>query len=215
MTKYLNETIKKYLDDLSAKLPAPGGGSASAAVAAVGVGLLGMAANFTLEKKGYEACQDEIKKILEKLESARARLSELIDLDVEVYGKVSGVYRLPKNTDEEKLHREKQIQDTLKEAMKVPYEIVRICQDMIKAAHRLVDIGNKNLVSDVGCGVLFLSAAAKSAKLNVEINLKFINDTGFVNKVLSDIESITSGSLNIVDETVLKTEKKISPHTNC
>jgi methenyltetrahydrofolate cyclohydrolase len=208
--KYVNEPLKKYLDDLFSRLPAPGGGSASASAAALGVGLLGMAANFTLDKKGYESCRDEIKAMLVKLESAKKRLSELIDLDVQAYEKFSEIYKLPKNTDEEKKRREDKMQETLKEAMKVPYEIMFICVDAIKTAGRLVDICNKNLVSDVGCGVLLLDAAMKSAGLNVDINLKSISDSGFVGKVLCEMDSAVSDDLKgIIRDILLKTERDI------
>ncbi|TBR15974.1 hypothetical protein EPO66_05245, partial [bacterium] len=45
---YINKSIKKYLEDLSAKKPVPGGGSASALTAALGSSLISMVVNFTL-----------------------------------------------------------------------------------------------------------------------------------------------------------------------
>lgn len=210
MAKYLDESVRKYLDDLSARLPAPGGGSASALAAATGVGLLAMAANFTLGKKGYESCQEKIKIILEKLGAARLKLQELIDLDVEAYGRISKVYGLPKNTVKERIYRDEQVQAALKEAMLVPLDIFNICGEMIEAADSLADIANKNLISDVGCGALFLGAAMKSAKLNVDINLKSIKDAGFVSKTRSGMEQVIRNCSGISENVFLKTEKEVN-----
>lgn len=194
MIEYLNSSLKKYLDDLAARLPAPGGGSASALVASTGAALLSMTANFTLEKKGYEQYQDEIKGILSELNKALKRLYELIDLDVKTYEKVSAVYRLQKNTEEEKKQREQQLQAVLKEAAEVPYEILVISGNMLALSERLAVIGNKNLISDVGCGAEFLVSAINSAKLNVDINLKSINDPAFVSEKRRNIENIAGKS---------------------
>ena len=68
---YIDDSMKKYLDDLSARIPAPGGGSASALVGATGLSCLLMVANFTTNKKGYEQYQNEIKKITSELESIK------------------------------------------------------------------------------------------------------------------------------------------------
>jgi len=187
---YIEKTLKKYLDDLGAKLPAPGGGSASALVSATGTALLSMTSNFTVDKKGYEQYQEEIKEILSELESGQKRLCELIDIDVKVYEKVATAYKLPKNTDDEKRIREQQIQQVLKEALEVPYEIITVSQKMIIIAERLTVIGNKNLISDVGCGTNFLLAGIESAKFNVDINLKYITDKDYVKIKRESVEKV-------------------------
>lgn len=178
--KYINQPIEKYLNDLAARLPAPGGGSAAALVASTGVSLLCMVANFTIDKKGYEQYQEEIKEILKKLEASNKRLQDLIDLDIAVYEKVSAAYKLPKNTEQEKLERDNKIQEVLKEAMSVPWEIMEIAVDSVPFAEKLSKIGNKNLISDITCAMEFLNSAINSAIHNIEINLKSITDRAFV-----------------------------------
>ncbi|MFB0526548.1 MAG: cyclodeaminase/cyclohydrolase family protein, partial [bacterium] len=95
MGDYRSERLEKYVDDLAAKLPAPGGGSVVALVGALGVGLLSMVSNFTLGKEKYKQSEEEIKKILDRSEDLRKRLTELVDEDIRVYDKVSGAYKLP------------------------------------------------------------------------------------------------------------------------
>ena len=69
---YKDSLVKTYLDDLSAKLPAPGGGSAAALSAAMGAGLISMVVNFTLGKPKYAAYENQLKEIIEKSEKLRS-----------------------------------------------------------------------------------------------------------------------------------------------
>ena len=61
---YRNQSIKKYLDDLAAKKPAPGGGSAAALAGAVGVALLSRAVNFTVGKDQYKHYEQQLQKLV-------------------------------------------------------------------------------------------------------------------------------------------------------
>ena len=83
--KYKDESLKKYLDDLAARLPAPGGGSAAAFNAAIGAALISMVVNFTLGKPRYAEYENELKKMLEKSERLREEFLNLADLDVTAY----------------------------------------------------------------------------------------------------------------------------------
>ena len=172
--KYLNSSVKKYLDDLSAGIPAPGGGSASALVSAVGVSCLLMVVNFTIGKKGYEAHTDELKEILAKLSVLNAQLSADIDEDIVAYLELSGAYKLPKDDKS----RNEKIHQALKNALSVPVRILEISNQAKPFAARLSEIGNKNLLSDVDCGISFLQAAIESAKANIDVNLKAIEKAG-------------------------------------
>jgi formiminotetrahydrofolate cyclodeaminase len=82
---YKEQTLKKYLDDLAAKLPAPGGGSAAALAAALGASLISMVVNFTLGKPKYAEYEKGLKQILSKSERLREEFLNLVDLDVTAY----------------------------------------------------------------------------------------------------------------------------------
>jgi len=187
--KYLDASIKKYLDDLSAKLPAPGGGSAAALVSAAGVSCLLMVANFTVDKKGYEQYQQELKNLLKQLTTSHLLLTALIDEDVNVYTTLSSAYKTKDG---------KKIQNALKNAISVPCKILEISIETIPLAGQLSKIGNKNLISDVACGVSFLRAGIESAKFNIDINLKFVDAAGFVKKTKTKYQKmlkIASGNI--------------------
>ncbi len=82
---YCDESLKKYLDDLSAKLSAPGGGSAAAVSASMGTALISMVINFTLGKQKYSQYEIELKEMLIKSEKLRVEFIDLVDQDVLAY----------------------------------------------------------------------------------------------------------------------------------
>lgn len=209
MAEYLSMSLKKYIDDLAAKLPAPGGGSASALVGALGIASLSMACNFTTGKEKYKPVAEEVKQILSKLETLRIKLMNLIQKDIDTYQQFSQVYALPKTTEEEKKIRSEKLQAVLKSAIEVPMEMVRLCREGIEYSKRLVEIGAKNLISDVGCGAIFLLAAIEGAKLNVEINLQNITDKEFVEINYSELNSLIADIVSIKQDIVNRTEQSI------
>ncbi len=177
---YYDGPFKTWADDLASKKPAPGGGSAAALVGVSGCALLSMVGNFTVGKKKYKDVEAEIQSLLDEVETCRAALAKLVDEDVNQYGKVTAAYGMPKGTEEEKQARKNAIQEALKAAMSVPLEACRLARQALLLAPILLEKGNKNLVSDVGVGAQCLACAWRSAWLNVEINLSFLKDEGFV-----------------------------------
>ncbi len=171
--KYLNKSIKAYLKDLSSNLPAPGGGSASALTAALGVSLLLMVANFTTGKK-YKKAESTIKKIIRQLGSYKKTLELLIDKDVEVYRKVDSALKSPISPKRSAL-----LETALKNAAGVPLEVCETSHLALKKVPLFLKKGNKNLLSDVECAKALLKSAFRAAKINVGINLKYIKDKKF------------------------------------
>jgi methenyltetrahydrofolate cyclohydrolase len=173
---YIKGSVEKYLDDLAARKPAPGGGSAAALQAAIGVALMSMAANYT---------KDGAQEILKKTEDARKKLQGLIDADVEAYGKLS------KASKESGAGSQGPGDELYKEAARVPYEICKIAASCLKLCNELIECGNKNLITDTAIAVICLEGAFFSAKYNVYVNLKYIKDMDFIgniHKVLQPLE---------------------------
>lgn len=162
---YCNRTLKEYLNDLAARIPAPGGGSAAALNAALGVSLLSMVINFTLGKPRYAQYEEELKKALEKTEKLRQEFLRLVDLDVTAY-------------------KSKNIRDCLD----VPFMIARLCFEGAKLCPGLVKKGNVNLISDVACAAICLEAAFAAAYFNVEINLKSFPDKKLAARIRRELQ---------------------------
>ncbi|MDD5136222.1 MAG: cyclodeaminase/cyclohydrolase family protein [Candidatus Omnitrophica bacterium] len=181
---YINGPIKDYLNDLAAKKPAPGGGSAAALAGAIGVSLMSMVANYTAGNPKYKVNEAEMADILKRSEKYRAGLQALIDKDVEAYARLSsGMKKVAKDSPE--------LDKLFKEAMEPPFEMCKIAAEALGLCKRLVGAGNKNLITDTAIAAIMLESAFFSAKFNVYINLKYIKDIDFVggiHKVLSPLE---------------------------
>jgi glutamate formiminotransferase/formiminotetrahydrofolate cyclodeaminase len=173
---YIDEPLKKYLDEAASGASTPGGGSVAALAGALGAALTSMVCNFTVGKKKYKDVEADVAQILSEVEELRGRLLELMVEDTRVYGQVSAAYGMPRGTPEEKEARSEAIQSALKAAMGAPLEAAICCHKILKLNEPLVEKGNQNLISDVGVAVLLAESAMRSAILNVEINLSYIKD---------------------------------------
>lgn len=184
---YSEKPLNEYCKALSSKSPAPGGGSASALVGAAGAALLGKVANFTAGKEKYKGVEKEMTRILERSGALRENFTRLCSEDAIVYKKLSGAFKLPKENGT----RKKKIQEALKEATGVPFEICKAAHGAIKLALLAARKGNVNLITDSGIASLMLKCAFQSGLLNIEINLKSITDNEFImnlRKVLEPME---------------------------
>jgi len=184
---YINESLKRYIDDLAAKLPAPGGGSAAALSGALGIALLEMVCNFTIGKEKYKAVEQDVHAHLDSLKKIREEFSSLIDEDVKTYTSICGAYK----SKDKKL-----IDKALKDGYDISLKMCALSKDAIGIAKDLSKKGNLNLITDVGCGAELLDAAFNSGIINAKINLKGIEDKDFVskeNKVLESLKKEWSG----------------------
>lgn len=206
---YLESTIADYLSRCSADRPTPGGGSVSALAAALGITMGEMAANFTVKREKFKEVEPRVKEVLAALESEQEKVLRAIDEDSVAYEKLSRAYKLPRTTDEEKAARKAEIQQALKGALAVPLHLVRSCVAVLKELDRLVDVANPNLISDVGVSAVLVEAALRGAKLNVEINLAYLEDPELVASTRQEVEDNArqAGALAIAITT--RVEKQI------
>jgi glutamate formiminotransferase/formiminotetrahydrofolate cyclodeaminase len=176
---YMDQPMRHFMDKLASKSPEPGGGSVAALTGALGAALVGMVANLTLGKEKYKDVQPQVETLLAESEKLRAAMQDLIQKDTEAYGALSEVYKMPKNTDAEKAARTAKMQEALKKACQVPFDIGLRSLDVAKLALKAAEIGNVGAVSDAGVAVLLARACAESAALNVKINVNSIKDEEF------------------------------------
>jgi len=179
---YKDGSLKKYLDDLAAKLPAPGGGSAAAFNAAMAAALISMVVNFTLGKPKYAKYEKELKDILNKSEALRKEFLRLTDLDVIAY-------------------RSKDARDSLN----TPFMTARLCAEGMKLCAPLVEKGNVNLISDVAVAAILLESAFAAAYFNVEINLKTLDDKKLAQGIRSEL--VRKGEM--IKKIRIATEEKV------
>lgn len=194
---YSRSSIKKYLDDLAAKKPAPGGGSASALEAALACALISMVAQFTISNKKYAACKEIAKETLEKAEELRARLLGLVDEDVRAYTELSRAIACGKIYSK----KPDRLDSLYRAACDVPYNTARCTNEALNLCAELVKFGNKNLITDTAIAALMLESAFRGAKFNVYNNLKYIKESAYAEKVHK--------VLSVLEETVPKTKEEI------
>lgn len=195
-----DKSVQNFLDELAGKASTPGGGSAAAVMGAMSAALLSMVANLTVGKKKYEGVEADMQKLLQRTEELRDRLTGMIEADVEVFDKVMTAYGMPKDSDEEKTQRASAIQIALKEATDVPLECARQCAEVIRLSEPMAEMGNTNVISDAGVGVMAAHAALRSAALNVYINIGGIKDEEFVQDRSRQLEEILEGMDRLTDE---------------
>ena len=193
MTMIKDMTIQTFLDELASKASTPGGGGGAAVNGAIGAALISMVANFTIGKKGYEDVQDEFTNILNESEDLRAKLTDAIKDDVDVFNRVMAAYGMAKETDEEKRLRTESIQAALKEATDVPLTCAKLCRQVINLSELAAEKGNTNVISDAGVALLAGYAGLRSAALNVYINIGGIKDKEFADGRRQQLEELLDG----------------------
>ncbi|MBA3623350.1 MAG: cyclodeaminase/cyclohydrolase family protein [Methylibium sp.] len=183
-------STEAFLDALASGNATPGGGSAAAVMGAMAAALVSMVCNLTIGKKGYESAEAEMKSVLGEAEALRTRLLEMVPQDIAAFDWLMAGYKLPKGTDAEKSARSAAIQKGLQGATQVPLDCAVACAEVMRLTARAVEVGNVNVISDVGVGVLAGWAALRSAALNVHINAPQIKDREFAESRLAQLEEL-------------------------
>ncbi len=173
--------INRFLEKLSSDTPTPGGGSASALAGALSASLVEMVAGLS-KKKGNLKLR-EVKEIKKKASAIRRRLLRAVNEDAKSYEEVLKAFRLPKDTEKQRLYRSQKIQKAYKKATVIPQLVCKNALKLMEYCRMLSSKGNPNALSDVGVAGYLADAALKGGLLNIEINLGAIKDRTFVQKM--------------------------------
>jgi glutamate formiminotransferase/formiminotetrahydrofolate cyclodeaminase len=200
--KSLNSlTLSQFINETASESPAPGGGSISAAMGAMGVALGTMVANLSAHKKGWDDRWEEFSNHAEKGKTLQNQLMQLIEDDTLAFNRIMDAFSLPKNSAEEKEIRKTAIQQATLNAIEVPLKTMQTAFEGFGLIRQMVKTGNPNSVSDAGVGALALRACIMGAWLNVKINSSSYDDK-------KSIEGLLKMGEHIVSETIL-TEAEI------
>ncbi len=180
-----DETIAAFLDQLAARVPAPGGGATAALHAAQAAALLAMVARYSDGAK-YDAAV--MRHVIDEADGIRADALTLAERDAAAFALVASAYGMAKGTDEEKAARSAAIAVALAGAARPPADVVRLALLLVSLAEELLPTGNKNVITDVAAAAEAARAAAVTAQVNVEVNLRGIDDQA----VKSDIASMAA-----------------------
>lgn len=202
--KILDMNILGYMDVLKTKAPAPGGGAVAGLTAAQGISLTLMVLDLTLGKEKYQEFEELNKEVQEKCNKIYDLLVNAADDDYAAYTKLSEAYKLPKDSEEEKMKRKDAIENTAIAAIESPLKVIELCRDAAVETQRIVGKSNNMAISDLGVAAECFKSASKSSWLNVKINIPCISDQGkkeyYMNRAKILLDEIDQISNDIYDK---------------
>ncbi len=169
---YTTKSCREFVTVLASNEPAPGGGGASALVAAIGTALGNMVGSLTVGKKKYADVEAEIIALQKKCDALQTELLDQVPADAEGFIPLANAYGIPKDDPD----RPRIMEEATITACKVPMHIMELCCEAIDAIEVFAAKGSRLAVSDAGCGAAIVKAALQAASLNVFINTKTLQN---------------------------------------
>jgi methenyltetrahydrofolate cyclohydrolase len=200
MQKLTERPFHDLLAEFASAGPTPGGGSAAALTAAVGLSLVAMVARMPRTKHGTEDDRTALDSALQAVEHLAQHAVDLVNDDAAAYDGVMAAYRHSKATEADKAARRQAIEAALRGAAEVPLEVMRSCRAGLGAALEAARAGNPSASSDVGVAVELLGAALRSAALNVRVNLASLTEEGYVEAVADETSRLETTSAELAAE---------------
>ena len=201
--KLIDFTVKGFADETSRESPAPGGGTISAYMGALGAALGTMVANLSSHKAGWDDRWEEFSTWAERGQAIQAELMTLVDEDTEAFNRIMAAFGLPKGTDEEKAARTVAIQEATLFATEVPLHTMQASIKVFELCRAMAEEGNPNSVSDAGVGVLAARAAVLGAGLNVKINAGGLKDRAAADRLVGQANALIAQA-NTAEAEIMK-----------
>lgn len=214
----IEDTSKKRLIDLTAKglaeetaseSPAPGGGSISAYMGALGAALGTMVANLTAHKAAYDDRWEEFSNAAEEGQALMDQLLHLVDEDTAAFNRIMDVFAMPKKTEEEKAARAAAMESATLYATEVPLRTMETAFKVFPLLRKMVDEGNQSSVTDAGVGTLAARAAVRGAFLNVKINAGGLKDRAKAEELIARGAEIEKEAARLEAEILADVDSKI------
>lgn len=188
--KLIRMNLRAFANETASESPAPGGGSISAYMGALGISLATMVANLSSHKKGWDERWETFSNYADKGQAIKDDLLQLVDEDTIAFNRIMESFALPKSTAEEQQAREQAIQQATKYAIEVPLRVMQLAFDAFEIIEAMIKNGNPNSVTDAGVGALAVRSAVLGAYLNVKINASGLTDENLKKKFLAKAEQI-------------------------
>jgi methenyltetrahydrofolate cyclohydrolase len=178
--KLIDLNLKDFINEVDSSSPAPGGGSISSLASALGISLIRMVGHLTVNKKKFLSLRDEIKlefqATIDSLLIIKDELVSLVDQDTEAFNQIMKAYQLPKNTEEEIQKRLLKIEEETINAIIIPSKVASLSLAALNHIELILEYGNKQMLSDLGVGILMLLSGIEGASMNILINLSSLKD---------------------------------------
>ncbi len=203
-------SLRKFTGETASESPAPGGGSVSAAVGAMGAALGSMVANLSAHKRGWDEQWKEFSDHAEQGKMAYESLLALVDEDTQAFNGVMDAFGLPKDTPDQKELRKKAIHEATLNAIDAPYRVMKIAAGSMELLGKMAETGNPNSASDVAVGALCLRTAVSGALLNIRINAADLVDSSLVEETLHAAELLEKETIRRCNQIQKRVLKKIN-----
>jgi formiminotetrahydrofolate cyclodeaminase len=176
MKKFTDLSLEQYLNDLSSGEPVPGGGSASAYVASLAMGLTQMVGRVSLKRKKKTGLspadereenrrRETIEKIIESLEKTKRDAFQTVNLDPEVYGEVMAVWGQPDK-----------LEDALDNSFRLQAELAFLTTMAREWNRHMADLVSGSIKNDLIVSAALLEAAFKGAYHTALINACYMKN---------------------------------------
>jgi glutamate formiminotransferase/formiminotetrahydrofolate cyclodeaminase len=202
--------LEAFVHESASESPAPGGGSVSAVVGALGAALATMVANLSAHKRGWDARWREFSDWAEKGKAFHDQLLALVDEDTRAFQGLMASFGLPQGTDALKAERRAAIQAATRRAMDVPLSVAETALASMEVMRAMAEIGNPASVSDAGVGALCARASVVGAILNVKINAGSLDDKAYVAEALARGSRMQEQAKRLEHEVLLLVEQKMA-----
>ncbi|MDR2057587.1 MAG: cyclodeaminase/cyclohydrolase family protein [Dysgonamonadaceae bacterium] len=200
--KQLSElSVKEFLLVTAGDDPVPGGGSVSALCGALSAALGQMVAQLTIGKKKYADQEENMKEMVAVFNSYLDEFAKAIDADSNAYDAVFSAFKLPKESEEEKVLRTQKIQEATKIAAEIPLQVAQKACKIMDFINIIAKTGNQNAVTDACVAMMCARTAVLGALLNVKINLITLHDTEYVEKLKKEAQ--------LLEEKAVEKEQKL------
>ena len=182
--------VRAFVEELGARTAAPGGGSASALIAALGAALASMVGWMTYGRRKFEDVDSVMRDNLPPVDRAMRDLIPMIDADTNAFNHYMEAMSLPRDTEEQQAARHAAMQAGLKSAVDVPLSAMRIADGCWDAMAQLAGAINPSMRSDLEVGARALETGLWGSYRNVLINLGDIEDEAFRADVTAEAEAL-------------------------
>lgn len=190
-TRHLTDlTVKGFAEETSRESPAPGGGSISAYMGALGAALGVMVANLSSHKRGWDERWKEFSDWAEKGQLIMDELLVLVDRDTDAFNGLMSAFGMPKGNEEEKRLRSEAIQQATLYATEIPLETMKVSFRGFEICRAMALTGNPASASDAGVGALAIHAAVRGACLNVKINAASLKDRQTAERLVAEANEL-------------------------
>ena len=188
--KLVSRSMTDFTDETASESPAPGGGSISAYMGALGAALGTMVANLSSHKRGWDERWEEFSDWAEKGKELQAELINLVDEDTNAFNSLMAAFKLPSKSDKENNAKQKAVELATKDAILVPFKVMETSYKAFELVKAMAETGNPNSVSDAGVGAIAIRGAIMGAYLNVKINSTDLKDQNFKKEILAKCEDL-------------------------